>query len=306
MTLDKTTDSHTYRFNAFDTNVALSFWGDAEDALSCAKHIEQMCAEYESLFSRTIATSDVGRINSMSGEWVKVHPYTLDLVKAAVHYCSESRGAFDITVGPLISQWDFKKGCVPDKEDLQHALALVDWGSIELDEDACAVRLRMPGMMIDLGGIAKGWIADEIVADTMGEECGISGMIANLGGNVAVAGSKADSEHFVIGVKDPLDPAKNLATIPLESGSAVTSGIYERSFLVDGKRYHHVLNPKTGYPVDTDLLSATLVCGRSLDAEGFSTTVLALGKERGATFIRERPEIEHACLVCDNGELLLL
>ena len=140
----------------------------------------------------------------------------------------------------------------------------------------------------------------------MGEYFGLCGMIVNLGGNIVVDGERPDDGPWRIGVKDPRNPSTNIATIPLHSGSVVTSGTYERSFEQDGRRFHHILDPQTGWPVDTDLISATLVCDRALDAEGYSTTVLALGKDAGARFVRECSVIEHACLITIDGEMLLL
>ncbi len=297
---------HRHAFKAFDTAVVFDLWGGRQECQQAAHAAEDACSAYERLFSRTLPDSDVGRLNAAGGAWVAVDVRTLDLVKAALEYCERSEGAFDITVAPAVALWDFKRGVVPDPDALVRAAAHVDWRAVELDEASCRLRLVDPQAMVDLGGIAKGWIADRLREQLMDGRFGLSGMIANLGGNVVVGGTKPDGEPWRVGVKDPRDPSRNAAVVPLACGSVVTSGTYERCFRRDGVLCHHVLDPRTGWPVDTDLASATLVCESSLDAEGYSTTVLALGKERGSALVRHRPEIRHACLVGTDGELVLL
>ncbi len=299
--------SSRHAFAAFDTLVTLDFWGEADACAEAAALAERDCREYEGLFSRTLPYSDIGRLNSSCGQWVDMDPRTIDLLTKALGYCERSQGAFDVTVAPLVEQWGFKRGVVPSAGSLAEAARHVGWGSVEVDAASCRARLADEEAKVDLGGVAKGWIADELRKQIMDAgRFGLQGMVANLGGNIVVGGSKPGSDVWRIGVKDPRDPSRNVAVVPVRQGSVVTSGTYERSFERDGVLYHHVLDPGTGWPVDTDLASATLVCLRSLDAEGYSTTVLALGKAEGARFVREHPEIRHACLVGCDGELVLL
>ena len=149
--------------------------------------------------------------------------------------------------------------------------------SEKADPASSACATRSPAL--DAGGIAKGWIADEL-SDLLAD-CGLSGSIVNLGGNVMVRGEKPTGEAWRVGIRDPKNPGNLLGAVSLREGSAVTSGTYERSFRKDGALYHHVLDPRTGMPVDTDVAGVTVVARRSIDAEGFSTTLLALGMERG-------------------------
>lgn len=166
-------------------------------------------------------------------------------------------------------------------------------------------RLADPRAAVDVGGIAKGWIADELSALLAAR--GLGGFIVNLGGNVAVGGAKPDGVPWRVGIRDPRaphDPDALLGAVPLAAGSAVTSGVYERSFTgADGRLRHHVLDPRTGWPVATDVAGVTVVADRSLDAEGFSTTLLALGLERGLAFARRRPEIRQAFFVDFDGQV---
>ena len=295
-----------HSFKAFDTLVSLDLWGEEEECKFLCSEIESSCARYESLFSRTIENSDIGRLNLASGTWAPVDPQTSDLIESALGYCESSDGLFDITIGNAVRQWDFKKGEVARERALEDALPHIDWRSLEIDREAGTARSRDPLALVDLGGIAKGWIADRIREHAMRGDRRISGMIANLGGNVILGGSKPECDVWKIGVKDPWNPSRNVAVLETRSGSVVTSGIYERCFERDGILYHHVLDPKTGRPRHTDLASATLVCADSIDAEGFSTTVLALGMDKGSEFVRSRSEIQHACLIGAKGDIRLL
>ncbi len=166
-------------------------------------------------------------------------------------------------------------------------------------------RLADPRAAVDVGGIAKGWIADELSA--LLATRGLGGFIVNLGGNVAVGGAKPDGAPWRVGIRDPRaphDPDALLGAVPLAAGSAVTSGVYERSFTgTDGRLRHHVLDPRTGWPVATDVAGVTVVADRSLDAEGFSTTLLALGLERGLALARRHAEIRQAFFVGFDGQV---
>ena len=166
-------------------------------------------------------------------------------------------------------------------------------------------RLADARAAVDVGGIAKGWIADELTALLAAR--GLAGFVVNLGGNVAVGGAKPDGTPWRVGIRDPRDPhdpAALLGAVPLASGSAVTSGVYERSFTTaDGRFCHHILDPRTGRPAATDVAGVTVVADRSLDAEGFSTTLLALGLERGLALARRHAEIRQAFFVGFDGQV---
>ena len=167
---------------------------------------------------------------------------------------------------------------------------------------ACFAQLADPDAAVDAGGIAKGWIADALVAAM--EAHGLSGTIVNLGGNVAVSGTKPTGDPWRVGIRDPRDPSQLIGAVPLVAGSAVTSGVYERCFTApDGTFYHHILDPRTGRPVETDVAGVTVICEKSIDAEGFSTTLLALGLERGLALARRHPEILQAFFIAPDGAI---
>ncbi|MCI8468071.1 MAG: FAD:protein FMN transferase [Eggerthellaceae bacterium] len=301
----------TTRVLAFNTVVELAAYGLDDTWREALDEAVDLCRAYERLFSRTLPHSDIARLNAAQGRPVPVDARTHELLGAARRYCAASEDAFDVTVGPLVRLWDFHAGVEPTDQALAEAAAHVDWHALELGEgDADApgrfwARLADPQAAVDVGGIAKGWMADRLVEALLAR--GAAGVMVNLGGNVAVAGSKPDGAPWRIGIRDPRhphDPDALLGAVPLAAGSAVTSGVYERCFTApDGLLLHHVLDPRTGRPVDTDVAGVTVVAPRSLDAEGFSTTLLALGLERGTALARSRPEITQAFFVTPDGEV---
>ena len=261
----------------------------------------ELCERFEQLFSRTIATSDVAHINAAGGEPIEVDPPTADLLQKALVYCEESDGLFDITIGAVSELWDFVEGVVPTDEAIARALEHVGWRNLQVE--GTTVRLLDAKARIDLGGIAKGYIADALL-DLFAER-GVTSASVNLGGNVAVLGAKADGSPWNVGVRDPDDPsgASVIAKVRTTGGSVVTSGLYERSFETDGHRYWHILDPRTGYPVQTDLVSASIYSERSLDGDGYTKPLFMWGAEEALRRLEEKPELQ-ALLVTSDGELL--
>ena len=293
-------------FPAFDTGCTITAYGEPAAMQEALQAARDACREFEGLFSRTLPTSDIGRLNRARGAAVEVDPRTFGLLQAACGYCAASEGAFDITVGALSDLWDFKEGRIPSPEVRTQAAAHVGWQGLELQRDdagRCLARLADGDARVDLGGIAKGWIADELGGALM--QAGARGAVLNLGGNVLVRGSKPDGSPWRVALRHPAGRWPSAApTVTLEEGSVVTSGTYERSFMRDGVCYHHILDPKTGMPVPCEAVSASVVAERSIDAEGYSTTLLALGPKRARGFLRRHPEIIQAVFILQDGIVL--
>lgn len=289
---------HACVFYAFNTEISLSAYGcESSAAFAAFEQAVEACRRYERFFSRTLPHSDVSRLNAAGGAEVRITDETYDLLQGSLRYCEQSLGWFDITVGSLTSLWDFQQGVMADADALQERLALVDWRGVVLggEPGARTARLSTPGAMVDVGGTAKGWIADRLAE--LCEARGVAHFIINLGGNVVVGGGKRDGSPFAVGIRNPKDTSKILGVVNLTDGSVVTSGLYERCFELDGKRYCHILDPRTGMPIQTDVESATVVAAKSFDCDGFSTTLCALGIEKGIEFARSRPEIACAIFV---------
>lgn len=262
-----------------------------------------LCEHFESTLSRTIETSDVSRINAAGGEPVEVEDATAELIGLALDYSRASGGLFDITIGAVTRLWDFHEQLVPAPEDIAEALGHVGYERVQMD--GTKVQLSDPLAAIDLGGIAKGYVAD-VLCDQL-ESWGVTSGYVNLGGNVKVIGTKPDGSSWAIGVREP-DPdasdVSSVARVLLEGGSVVTSGLYERQFERDGQRYWHILDPRTGYPVESDLVSATIVSERSIDGDGFTKPLFMMGSQQALAWAEEHPQLK-LLLVDQTGERMM-
>lgn len=334
-------------FFLFNTQVHMHAYGDAaadpdatarlDAALVAAR---DRCLFFERAFSRTRDDSDIARAHAASPNAVPVSPQTARLVRQALGYCERSRGKFDITMGTVTSLWNFHTGEVPSRLALARALPHVDYRHIVLDEESLGkdspvqgsldddalnagvsrvpsskssqptLAITDPQTILDLGGVAKGYIADDL-ADLFIAH-GVGRFVINLGGNVVVRGGRpadasarppvAAGSPWRIGIINPLDPAHNRAIVDMADGSVVTSGIHERRFTKGGVTYHHILDPATGMPAKTDLTSATIIAPRSMDCDGYSTTALMLGARDAIDFVESLPGIE-AVLIDEADEV---
>lgn len=250
-----------------------------------------LCQEYENKLSRTIASSEISAINHREPDAgvVMVSNDTAELIQKGLEYSKLSKGAFDITIEPISSLWDFSGGkdMVPEGEALREAVSQVDYHKILVEGNQ--VLLGSPGTRVELGAIAKGYIADQIKAYLQGQ--GVESAVINLGGNVLCIGEKPDGSAFKIGLQKPFrDRNETIAVLMIRDQSVVTSGIYERCFEKDGEFYHHILNPKDGQPYDNGLISVTIVSPKSVDGDGLSTACFSMGLEEGMALLDTMPD----------------
>lgn len=259
--------------------------------------VEKRLVYFENIFSKTITGSDVDLINTAAGEPIQVHPETADVIQAALQYSEESDGLFDITIGGVVALWDFKEGIVPNEDDLQAALKHVGYKNISLEGDM--VTLADPQTQIDLGAIAKGYIADDI-AELLRKE-GCESALINLGGNTYALGKKPDGDMWNVGLQDPNGAHGSIvATMTAENKSIVASGINERSFEKDGVRYHHLLDPRTGMPANNGLASVTIVSNSSLDGDASTTTTFLMGLDAGMQFVEDHVGLDAMFISTDR------
>ncbi len=268
---------------ALDTAVSVTLY-DQEAPLEKLDECVELVKRYEALFSRTNPDSDISRINAAGGEWVTVAPETVTLLQKAVKLGEQTDGAFDITVAPVMDLWDFTgdNPALPGEDALKQATALVDYTGIEIDGER--VRLKHPGMALDVGSIAKGYIADQL-GITLWKSLD-DGSIIDLGGNIFAVGKK-NGQPFEVGIRDPLDKDKLAGTLSVTHTAVVTSGVYERGFDLDGVRYHHLLDPATGYPVQNGLASVTVRATSATEGDALSTACFVLGEEKGMKLIEK-------------------
>lgn len=295
---------------ALDTVCSLTVYGINPEVNKEAEEIINRAFdkinEYEKLLSYTREESEISSINRAKGEATKVSKDVLEVIKIGVEYSKLSKGIFDISCGALTDLWDFHdvdsgksaSGKVPKKDVVEEALKHIGYEKIKLDLYGGYVTLKDSKMKLNLGGVAKGYIADK-TAEFLEKE-GVTSAIVDLGGNIVAVGSKArdiksygkDDEitAFKLGVKDPLSEEGSLLGM-MEGGNLtlVTSGTYERYFEFGGKRYHHILSTKNGFPTDEDVLQVTIISkrGKSAECDALSTSCLALGIEKGIELVNQ-------------------
>ncbi len=241
----------------------------------------EMSRKYEKLFSKTVKGSDIDRLNKSNGKFVELDEETVKLIKKSIELGELSKGKFDISVGRLTELWDFKSSNpkVPEEAKVKEAIKTVNYRDIEVQGNK--VRLKNPQAKLDLGGIAKGYIGDKVTTFLI--DNGVESGIVNLGGNALAIGRKKDGTSFRIGIEKPYSKRQEMvAVVEVSNETIVTSGIYERMFESKGKKYHHVLDPKTGFPVENNIVSVSVKTkiGESYIADGLSTSFLLMGEEK--------------------------
>lgn len=265
-----------------DTVIHMTVTGENPDALL------DMCREtfehYDRLWSKTSESGDVYKINHSGGQWVEVSGETIGLLREALYYHEISNGRFCITIGALSALWDYKKHTVPEKALIQKAMATVGDHQILIQDQK--VKLQTEETQLDLGAIAKGRITDIVVQKL--RENGCKSALLDVGGNVYALGQKKNSKLWRIGVRDPLDESGSyFAVLAAKDMAIVSSGDYERSFSDNKRWYHHIIDPQSGYPAETDLTQTTIIHQNACDADALSTIVFMLGMEDGKTFLNE-------------------
>ncbi|MDR1148495.1 MAG: FAD:protein FMN transferase [Spirochaetaceae bacterium] len=277
--------------------------------------------EIDAVFSANMAGTDIDRVNNKAGiEPVQVSGELIYVLNRALLFAELSGGRFDPTIGPLVKLWGIgtEEPRVPRQDEIEQALSLINWRDVLVDDERKTVFLKQKGMMLDLGAIAKGHAADEAVSII--RDAGVKSALIDFGGNIVAYGKKPPASPFSkpelwrIGVQFPdMERGEYIGAVAVQDSTLVTSGGYERFFEADGRRYHHILSTETGYPVENDILSVTIVLSlrqegqdeyndASMDADAFSTTLFAMGYEDGSAFISRFPDIE-AVFVLKNGEI---
>lgn len=290
----------------FDTTVQITIYdmeGMSEEAASqVINDAFAECEKYEKLLSKTVEGSDIYRINHAGGEPVECDPITISVIEAGLHYCELTDGAFDITIGKATDLYDFHETeteqVPPAATDLAAAMKYVDYKQISIDGNTVTMGTKKGE--IDLGAIAKGYIADRLSEFLRSE--GVTGAIISLGGNIECVGDKYGSD-FRVGIEKPYsNQTEIIGATPLSNGTIVTSGTYERYFEYQGRKYHHILSSETGEPVKTDVIGVSIRGpeGHSIDCDGLSTTCLILGSAEGRKLIDSLDDYE-ALFIIDDG-----
>ena len=283
-------------FFAMDTVMDFTIYGES----GLIDQSESLIASLESLVSVTDEHSDIYAIDhtgsgSLSGN-------AAELMEQALELCRRTGGALDISVYPIVRAWGFTTGSyqIPDEETIQSLLPLVDYTQIQYDAATGVVTLP-EGMEIDLGSVAKGY-AGQLAAQML-RNSGVESALLNLGGNVQTVGAKPDGSPWQIGIKDP-QGEDAMMVLSVEDQAVVTSGGYERYFEQDGQTYWHIMDPSTGHPADSGLISVTIVGDEGVVCDGLSTALFVMGLEKAADLWAQSGDFE-AVFVTASGEVYI-
>ncbi len=272
---------------AMDTFMTLKVYGSGgEEAVDEAKN---EIFRLEDLFSATKENSDISKLNSSDGSPEEVSEETAELLRLVLEVGEKTGGALDPTVFPIVREWGFTTGKyhVPEKNTLDDLLKNVGLDKITLNGSQVTLS---PGTEIDFGAAAKGYTGDRICG--LLKKRGITSALINLGGNVQALGTKPDGSLWSVGIEDPEDQSRLACTVRVSDRAVITSGSYERFFEEDGKKYWHIIDPKTGYPADKGLLSVTVIGEQGVYCDALSTALFVMGTEKAIDFCREHPDTE--------------
>ena len=310
---------------AFDTVVTITIYDSSKEYV--LDHCLALCKDYDALFSATQKDSDIWKINHSNGQPTNISYETAVLLQAALQYCDQSQGALDLTLRPIADEWDISgqmnqassetdyEYYIPTEQTLSGLLKHVNYKNVLItdangtetvydailsNDIAYFVTLKDPESAIDLGFIAKGYIADQLKAYLLSS--GVENAIISLGGNILLVGAKPDGSPFNVGIQKPFGAVSEvLTTLEKSDSSVVSSGCYERYFITNSDEdkndkdrtiYHHIFDTATGYPVQNDLLGVTILSDSSMKGDALSTYCYILGLEKGLDYIRSLEDVE--------------
>lgn len=285
------------------TVIKLSIYDDVDEKIF--EESFDVIRNIESKMSLNIADSEVNSLNNKGfNEFVGISDQTLFVLEKSMEYSKLSDGYFDVTIGPLVELWGIgsDKARIPSSDEIKDSISKIDYKDVQIDGNK--VKLNKDNMVIDLGAIAKGYAADEVASFLKSK--GVNRAIIDLGGNIYTLGSKEKNIPWTVGVQDPFNETRGdfIGVVKASDKSVVTSGVYERYLEQGGKKYHHILDPFTGYPIDNELMSVTIISDNSIDGDALSTTVFALGVQKGYELIKSLEGID-AIFITKDKEIYL-
>lgn len=289
--------SYSKKGTALNTAISITLYGKYDNAEEILKGCYNVIEKYEAMLSRTRQSSDIYILNN-SGE-VDANDETIELLKLGLEYCKISQGGFNIAIEPLTSIWNFSADNpkVPAQKDIDYALKHLDYNKINIKGNHVSLLDKESG--IDLGAIAKGYIADK-VKEYLSEQ-NVKSALINLGGNILCLGTKPSGDSFKIGLQEPFkDRNVYSTTVDVNDSSVVSSGTYERTFTENGVSYHHILNPVTGFPYDNNLVAVTILSKESALGDVLSTTCFSLGLDKGINLIKSMDNVEAIFVTADG------
>lgn len=291
----------TLELTAMNTVMQITVFNNSEtDSKEVLELMAQCIRETDSLMNVNEANSDISRINaSASGVVIDVDEDTAEILSEALEAYEYTHGLFDVRLMPVVTLWGFHNGQygVPEEADIRVALERVNGSSFTVNTEDNTVIKNGDAQLI-LGGIAKGYLGDKLLE--IAKENNVSAIIS-LGGNIVLCGAKSDGSLWSVGIKDPLNTEDLACSFDSEGNrSVVTSGAYERYFEYGGETYHHIIDPATGYPAESDLLSVTVMGEKGVVCDCLSTALFAAGKEKAVELTKEFNSYEFIFITKDN------
>ena len=292
---------HLTRF-AMGTVVEITVIDNSEEHANLA--LDAAMAEINrigSLFYEGNPESPLYKFSHRTGDRMEMPPEVLNLIERGIKISDLTDGSFDMTVGILLPLWDFKseKPSLPDDDDIQAVLQYVNYRELVIDHEKNLLISTSPQTMLATGAIAKGYAVDRAIKVL--SEMKVEGALVNAGGDLRVI-PRADGHPWRVGIQNPRRPEDLLRVIEIDSGAVVTSGDYQKYFMINGVRYHHLINPKTGYPADS-CQSVTIIASTTEQADALATGVFVMGAEKGIKLLESLPEVE-GLIVGINGEII--
>ena len=288
-------------FFFMNTPISVTLYTDRKTAERIFDDCRQILSTYDALWSRTVAESDIGRFN-IAKNALKIDGCTASLITQAIDVSQKTDGAFDITVAPIINLWQAceERGTLPTNGEMQAALSLVGSQNIALSGNVLTKSEQ--DVQIDLGGIGKGAAISALIEYL--ERCDIRGGLVSFGSNVAVFGGKPDGEPYRIALKNPKTENGYAGILKLQAGQVLAvSGDYERYYSIDGKKYHHIIDPQTGYPSESGLCSVAVICSNGALADALSTALFVMGEEVARSFYESKVYDFEAIFIGQNGNV---
>lgn len=285
---------------AMDTYMTVTAYGkNAENGVN--KAVDEI-NRLETVLSAEKQESDIYKLNETGSGTLSAD--TKNIVSKALEINKTTNGAFDISIYPLMVKWGFttQKYNVPSKNEISKLLKDVDSSKIIFDEKSGNIKLK-ENMKIDLGGIAKGYTSNRVMQ--IFKECGVKSGLVSLGGNVQALGTKTDGTAWQIAIENPDKSSDYIGVVSVKDKAVITSGGYERYFEKNGKTYHHILDPETGYPAESGVKSVTIVSDDGTLADALSTSLFVMGKEKALDYWREHKNEFDTVLVEDNGDITI-
>lgn len=301
-TTSNTSSIYSQDIFAMDTHISVQLVADSQElAIEGLEAVERSFSEIDKLTNRFDSASEVTAINQQAGlQAVKVSKDLFNIVETAIEWSDKTGGDFNILIGAVMDLWGFatEDPRLPAPEELALALNLIDYQQIILDSEQSTIFLPQKGMVMDLGGIAKGYATDKAVEAL--KEIGIEDALINAGGNVYAAGKKPDGSKWIIGVQDPREPQGIAALLTASDSALVSSGDYRRYVEIGGIHYHHIIDPIDGYPSKASA-GTTIIMKSATIADILSTAIFIKGPEAGIKLAEELTQVDAAMLITSDG-----